>query len=225
MSKVETIGHEAPLIDDGSPLPLPNVEVRAASLGDAGILAEIGAATFRSTYALSNDPEDLNAYIADHFTPSRVRWEMMTEGGRFYLAFGPDGIVGYAKTRRPAPPDRVGEGYLEMQRLYVLSACRGAGVGGALLRRALRDAIREGLPGMWLGVDQANSAAIAFYRHFGFEIAGHKTFVLGASVHPDFVMARSLRYAIDEPRPGSWPRASGVPRMRFLSQRLGEGTS
>lgn len=203
MSNVEAITTTALHLEHVSLLPGPGVEIRVASVCDADTIAELGATTFRDTYAASNTRDDMEAYVAEHFNPSRIRREMRTEGGRFYLAFGAHGVAGYAKTRRQAAPECVDEGYLELQRLYVLSAQKGASIGGSLLRTLIGGAIREGWPGMWLGVDQANASAIAFYRRFGFEIAGHKSFVLGSSVHPDFVMARSLRYASDAPTTAS----------------------
>lgn len=203
MSNIGTITTTALHLEHSSLLPGPGVEIRVASVWDANTIAELAATTFRDTYAASSAPDDMDVYVAEHFNPPRIRREMRTEGGRFYLAAGPHGFAGYAKTRRVAAPECVDEEYLELQRLYVLSAQKGAGFGGSLLRTVIRGAIREGWSGMWLGVDQANASAIAFYRRFGFEIVGHKSFVLGSSVHSDFVMARSLRYASDAPTTAS----------------------
>lgn len=40
--------------------------IRSATLGDAAPLAELGARTFRDTFAADNRPEDMEAYIASH---------------------------------------------------------------------------------------------------------------------------------------------------------------
>ena len=57
----------------------------------------------------------------------------------------------------------------EIKRLYVLPEARAAGIGRALLARALREAVRRGHRRVRLDSHRASmGAAIALYRQFGF---------------------------------------------------------
>jgi tRNA (guanine37-N1)-methyltransferase len=55
------------------------------------------------------------------------------------------------------------------------------------------DAARErGAVGMWLGVNQQNTRARAFYERSGFAVVGTKHFTVGARVEDDYVLERPL---------------------------------
>lgn len=55
-----------------------------------------------------------------------------------------------------------------LEDLIVRPDCRGAGIGGALLRHAIAMARRRGLTRLTLLTDRANRRAARFYRRFGF---------------------------------------------------------
>jgi ribosomal protein S18 acetylase RimI-like enzyme len=96
---------------------------------------------------------------------------------------GDDDDVQQAVTARPA---------VELSKMYVLPDCHGAGVSGALITAALKQATDMAAESVWLGVNQHNERAQRFYAKHGFTINGTKTFRLGASVEKDYVMVRPL---------------------------------
>ena len=59
-------------------------------------------------------------------------------------------------------------------RLAVDSAFQGQRLGGALLADAAQRALRSEMAVFALVVDAKNDAAVAFYRHHGFEVYGQK---------------------------------------------------
>ncbi|GFM22549.1 N-acetyltransferase, partial [Mycobacterium sp. PO2] len=65
-----------------------------------------------------------------------------------------------------------------------------AGVSAALMDAVVRYASAQHAACVWLGVNQQNLRAQRFYGKHGFEIAGTKTFHLGAEVEHDYVMVR-----------------------------------
>lgn len=56
-----------------------------------------------------------------------------------------------------------------LDELYVVPASRGRGVGGALLRRALREARREGCESLHLEVVRGHGRAARLYVREGFQ--------------------------------------------------------
>jgi ribosomal protein S18 acetylase RimI-like enzyme len=74
--------------------------------------------------------------------------------------------------------------------MYVLPDCHGAGVSAALMDAVVRYASAQHAACVWLGVNQQNRRAQRFYGKHGFEVAGTKTFHLGAEIEHDYVMVR-----------------------------------
>jgi [ribosomal protein S18]-alanine N-acetyltransferase len=97
----------------------------------------------------------------------RRRWEALQSTG--------DGALLLAERARGCPPAGlvalVGRCRPELG-MVVDSACRGAGVGDALVRAALEWARRAGAPEVVLHVFTHNAGAIALYRKHGFEQRG-----------------------------------------------------
>ena len=50
----------------------------------------------------------------------------------------------------------------------------------------------RGAAGMWLGVNQHNARARAFYERSGFTVVGTKHFTVGARIEDDYVLERPL---------------------------------
>lgn len=90
-----------------------------------------------------------------------------------------------AASGRPAP-------YVELSKIYVQPGVQGGGVAGALMRAAC-DAAAELGPGLpfWLGTNEQNLRAQAFYRKSGFEVVGKRTYVVGGLEHDDVVLLRT----------------------------------
>lgn len=90
-----------------------------------------------------------------------------------WLAEAGNQLVAYAQLRRGAAPVAVtARRPIEIQRFYGHAGAHGQGVARALMEHALERAVQLESDVVWLGVWELNPRAIAFYRKWGFEVAG-----------------------------------------------------
>ncbi|MCY1003867.1 GNAT family N-acetyltransferase [Myxococcus sp. MISCRS1] len=171
----------------------PRVSIRPATLADAATLTELGERTFRDTFAAENTPENVEAFLASHYSRA-LQEEELREPRNLYLLAEVDGVpAGFALLCDGArEPSVRAERPVNLSRLYVDRAFLGAKVGAALMRRCLDDARRRGHDVLWLGVWERNTRARAFYARWGFIEVGEMRFVLGTDPQRDLVLALSL---------------------------------
>ena len=161
------------------------VEVREASIADTDELAAIAAVTFPLACPPSADPADIAACIAENLSAERFAG-YLCDPRRQVLAARRDGrIIGYAMLIRDASE-------VELSKIYVLAEHHRTGAAAALMDAGLAWAAENDARAVWLGVNQNNERAQAFYRKHGFAVTGTRTFQLGASLEDDFVMVRPL---------------------------------
>ena len=86
---------------------IPGLTIRRGTLGDAGLLSELGARTFTETFAADNSPEDLAAYLATSFNVAQQTAELEDPGSTFLLAEVDGGAAGYAMLREGEPEQGV----------------------------------------------------------------------------------------------------------------------
>lgn len=168
--------------------------IRRAVVDDAALLAELGARTFRETFASANRPRDIETYVAKAFSKDGIEAALQDPACHFWIAYERSGDpIGYEKLREGASPACVrGVSPVEIQRIYVLEAAIGTGLGAALMRTALAWAERGEFDSVWLGVWERNTRAIEFYQRWGFATVGEHVFRLGADDQTDLILERSL---------------------------------
>lgn len=81
-----------------------------------------------------------------------------------------------------------------LEMLFVDSACRGHGVGSALLSRAI-----EHHPDLRLDVNEQNPQAVGFYQHYGFVVLSRSATDGDGRPFPILHMGRSAVGAADTP--------------------------
>ena len=174
------------------------VSVTVAATADLDELAELAAATFPLACPPTSPPADVAAFIAANLSARRFA-DYLADPTRTVLAALEDGrILGYAILVRGVGDDAdVARAVsirpaVELSKIYVLPDRHGAGVSDLLMNAAVQCATETGARCLWLGVNQENARAQRFYRKNGFEVAGTKTFALGAHTEHDFVMVRPL---------------------------------
>lgn len=172
---------------------MAETRIRRATVGDAGLLAELAEKTFRDTFAEFNDPEDMDAYVAKALTGDCFAAEIADPANVWFVAEVADETAGYAKLATgPAHHSVTGEAPIEISRLYAEQRFHGRGVGRALIDACFEEARRRHARTVWLGVWEHNHRAIAFYEKCGFVRCGATTFLLGKDVQTDDVMSVTL---------------------------------
>jgi diamine N-acetyltransferase len=186
------------------------IAVREGGSADAAMLAELGARTFRDTYAEANAAHELEAYVADAYREEVQAAELADPALTYLVAEIADMPVGFALLRTAAAPDPVSAANpVQLERLYVDREHQGVGAGAALLRAVLDRGTRESHDLVWLTVWERNPTAIAYYTRWGFEQVGTVPFVLGTERQTDLVMVRDP--GLRPPRPAAAPAAGPPP--------------
>ena len=166
---------------------------RIADADDAADLAALGERTFRAAFAATNDPIEMERYVAAAFRLEQVQSEMADEANTFLVLDSADGLVGYSKLREGKVPDCVTNRQpVELERIYVETQAIGTGLGAVLMEATLAYAQAAGFWTMWLGVWEENTRAIEFYKKWGFETVGEHVFQFGSEAQSDIVMERQI---------------------------------
>lgn len=168
--------------------------VAAATAADAARLADFAAATFPLACPPDTPRADIDRHIRAELSAERFRELRVRPGIEFHVADEAGTLVGYIMIvvgagGAPAPP---GSSAVELRRIYVDPARHGRGVADALMARAMARARGLGGDWLWLGTNQHNARAIAFYHRHGFAEVGTRTFRVGCSIECDYVLARPL---------------------------------
>lgn len=170
-------------------------QIRAATLDDAEVLAELSERTFLETFVTGGfripyPEEDLRAFLEEVYsievTARRLadpahHWEIAEIDGRAvaFCEVGPATM----------PHDDCRPEHGEIRRLYVAKEAQGLGLGTALLERAL--ARMDQSPGpQWLSVWSGNEKAQKLYRHYGFDKVGEYGFPVGEWRDHEFIFRR-----------------------------------
>ncbi len=169
-------------------------ELRPCGDDDVDALVAIGRDTFDETFRELNTQGTIEAYLAEAFTPERLRAELHREGSEFYFLLL-DGVpAAYLKVNRaPGQSDLNDPESLEIERIYVRKEHKGKGYGKILMVFALERAAELGMRSAWLGVWERNEEAIAFYRKGGFEVVGEHHFRMGDELQTDYIMRKALK--------------------------------
>jgi len=175
---------------------MPNV--RPAESSDLPELARVAALTFPLACPPHTTDEAKAAFIAGHLTEAHFA-EYLADATRDVIVADADGeIAGYVMLVAGEPSDadvaaaiRI-RPTVELSKCYVHPGHHGAGVAGALMAAALDAATARGAAGVWLGVNQENGRAQAFYGKHGFARVGVKRFLVGDRYEDDYVYERPL---------------------------------
>jgi ribosomal protein S18 acetylase RimI-like enzyme len=168
--------------------------IRRATVGDAALLARVGAELFAAAFGAQNDPNDLKTYLATAFSPSIQHAELADADRATWIAEAPDGApAGYAMLKRGARSVAVAANHpAEIQRFYVGPPFQGHGLAQALMSVCVEQARDWGCDALWLSVWELNPRAVAFYEKSGFRKVGRQDFMVGSDRQHDHVMSRTL---------------------------------
>ncbi len=163
--------------------------IRSAVSGDAAALADLGARTFRATYAGQMSASSLEEFVRTQFGPDQQAAELVDPACQVLVAEHDRTLIGYALLRACTPPSVAAAGAtMQLARLYVERLAQSRGVGTALLTGAVGATRASGHDRMWLTVWEHNDRAIAVYRRWGFTDVGGVTFDLAGELQTDRVL-------------------------------------
>ena len=168
--------------------------LRPATPADASALSALGRRTFLETFGGLYRETDQAGFLEGAYTPALQRRELEDPAWLTLLAERDGEPVGFAQLILGRDfPERPQPGPVELNRLYLLKATQGMGLGDALMKAALRAARDAGGRTLWLGVWEHNDRAQAFYRRWGFTRVGEHLFRVGTQDDTDHILARSLQ--------------------------------
>ena len=165
--------------------------IRRAGPGDAQALAAIGQATFVETFAHLYPPEDLATFLVEAHGVERARADLANPAKAAWLVEAGGEVIGYALAC-PAklPHQAVGAEDGELDRIYLLKAHQGGGLGSHLLAETLAWLEKDGPRTLWIGVWSENFGAQGLYERHGFKVVGTYKFVVGKTQDHEFIMRR-----------------------------------
>ncbi len=163
--------------------------IRYASATDASGLSRLGAQTFRATYAETNPPHVVDAYVAEHYSTAVQLAELQDDRLIYLVAEIDTQLVGFALLRTDQThPDVEAARPMRLARIYVDAPYLGAGLGSALMERCIAEGVTRGHDVLWLGVWEENRKAIAFYERWGFGRVGVEIFDVGGDKQRDEIL-------------------------------------
>jgi GNAT superfamily N-acetyltransferase len=166
---------------------------RNAVSQDADTLLEFAARIYYRTFASSNTPENMQAYMASAFSLPQLKAELNDPRATFILAEAEGHLTAYAKLFPDEAPECVqGGAPIELVRFYVDEPWHGSGLASALMEVCLTEAKQGGFRTIYLGVWEKNLRAQAFYRKWDFVRVGQHIFQMGDDPQTDWWMVRAV---------------------------------
>lgn len=163
--------------------------IQPGTVADARDIAALGARVFRETFTDVTQPADMQAFLADTYTPQRLASELGDPARVFFVARAGNALAGFAQMRRDSTEPSVrGPAPVELQRLYIDAGWHGRGVAQALIGEALTWAQEAGYQTLWLGVGDTNFRAQRFYSKLGLKVCGSHVFQVGSDAQVDLIM-------------------------------------
>lgn len=174
--------------------------VSPAHPGDAAELAALAALTFPLACPPEVSAEDSAAFVAANLSEEAFGDYLADPSKRVLVIRERAHIRGYALLvfRPPADSEVVAAlqavpgPAAELSKCYVHPAAHGSGLAAALMHAAKETAAAEGYRSLWLGVNDLNVRAQAFYRKSGFTEVGRRSFAVGPHTFRDFILAAPL---------------------------------
>ena len=163
-------------------------EIRKAFVEDISVIRLLASVVFPDTYKEILSTEQLEYMMDWMYSTESLNRQMTEDGHIYYLAYQADEPVGYLSIQ----PE--GEHIFHLQKIYVLPAFQGKGLGKLLFEQAIR-AIKELHPSpcqMRLNVNRQNKA-LTFYLKMGMTKVDEGDFPIGDGYYMnDYIMGLNI---------------------------------
>ncbi|MFI5131729.1 MAG: GNAT family N-acetyltransferase [Chitinophagales bacterium] len=151
--------------------------IARASEKDFQLLSELAKLTFIESHGQCADPEDVNLYIAEKYSPAVIKEELNDEKNIYSIIHYNNRPAGYSKIISNAPyRDSQLKNIAKLERLYLLKEFYKLKLGSELFQFNADLARKNNQVGMWLYVWKENPQAVNFYEKKGFVIIGSYDF-------------------------------------------------
>lgn len=172
---------------------MSQITFKKATISDLIQLQEISISTFTETYASLNTEENMELYITESLSRSKLFSELENVHSEFYLAYLEFIIIGYLKVNFPlAHSEIMDNDSLEIERIYIQKSFQGKGYGSTLIQKAIEIAKSKNFNKIWLGVWSKNKKAIRFYENMGFTEFNQHVFKLGEDEQLDLLLELNI---------------------------------
>jgi len=169
------------------------IEIRKVTINDLDQLQKIGRQTFYETFASGNTEDNMNKYLDESFSDTKLTTELSDNNAEFYFATLDNNVIGYLKINfGKSQTELQDEKAVEIERIYVLKEYHGKNVGQLLYNKAINIAKQKNADYVWLGVWEENPRAINFYKKNGFVEFDKHIFKLGNDEQTDIMMKLKL---------------------------------
>jgi diamine N-acetyltransferase len=173
---------------------MENVQIKEVALADVALLKQISRDTFYQAFHERNSAENMNSFLDEAYSETKLSAEINTTGSAFYFAELDGDIMGYLKVNTGAAQVELKDQHsLEVERIYVLQKYHGQKIGQLLMDHAMKLAAEMNADFIWLGVWEHNERAIAFYRKNSFVPFDTHKFLVGEDVQTDIMMKKILK--------------------------------
>ncbi|MCF7750868.1 GNAT family N-acetyltransferase [Bacillus subtilis subsp. subtilis] len=168
-----------------------SLQIRRARPADAPALSNIAIATYTETFGDSYPPQDLHAFLQDHYSQAPQLRELQDPRSAVWLLEDDGRAVGYlAAGANTLPHAEAASGDVELKRLYVLASHQGGGHGARLMDTFMAWLDQPARRTLWVGVWSENLGAQRFYARYGCVQVGTYDFVVGDSRDLEFILRR-----------------------------------
>lgn len=155
---------------------MPSITFTPLSVADAPALSELAIRAYRDHYLdLWHDRGEW--YMQHSFAPQQLATELADPNARYFRVNLNNEPVGFLKVNldNPLPgspsPDQSAGTDIELERIYLVDAATGQGVGQAAMDFVERMARERGKQTLWLK-SMDSSLALGFYKRLGFQQQG-----------------------------------------------------
>lgn len=168
-----------------------SVQIRRATPADAQALSLIAIATYTETFGDSYPPQDLQAFLHDHYSLAPQQRELQDPRSAVWLLEDAGQAIGYlAAGANGLPHPEARSEDVELKRLYVLASHQGSGHGARLMDAFMAWLDQPARRTLWVGVWSENYGAQRFYARYGCVQVGSYDFVVGDSRDLEFILRR-----------------------------------
>ena len=158
------------------------VEIKEAGKEDCQRIMDLAWKIWPEWYEDIIGPEQLS-YMLDHIYNPESLAQQMENGQDFYILQADNADIGFMALRAG--------GSMRIEKLYLLPAFRGTGLGSRLLAFAEKKAAEKNCLRLQLNVNRFNPS-LAFYKRHGFKAVENIDISFGPFFLNDFVMEKDL---------------------------------